>query len=176
MERDYDDGVKSDVMFFTGTEVEHTPAYAMKTLFVVGVHDASLIKAHAEANGCYHIYLGANQSFDPGSWTAGDHADSTAWDKMIRDVLELNMLVTLDFDAKHIEWVCEGCYCENDMFIPQISVKLPYIRLLNYNATLKIDDKDYGATNPGVWCHSVHDLMDRKVFTPWTKYMKDKPL
>ena len=39
MKRDYKDGVATDITFFTGVEIEHTPAYGMKTLFVVGVHD-----------------------------------------------------------------------------------------------------------------------------------------
>ena len=39
-----------------------------------------------------------------------------------------------------------------------------------------IDDKDFDATNPGVWCHSLHDLMDREKFTDWGKYGLDKVL
>jgi len=37
MKRDYTDGVKEDITYFTGVEIEHTPAYGMMTLFVVGV-------------------------------------------------------------------------------------------------------------------------------------------
>jgi hypothetical protein len=37
MDRDYKDGKESDVSFFFGREVEHTPAFGMHTLFVVGV-------------------------------------------------------------------------------------------------------------------------------------------
>jgi hypothetical protein len=56
-----------------------------------------------------------------------------------------------------------------------ISIKLPYIQQLGYNATIKLDDKDFAATNPGVWCHSVHTLMQRdQVFTGWDKYTKDE--
>ena len=55
-----------------------------------------------------------------------------------------------------------------------ISVKLPYINQLGYNATLKLDDRDFDATNPGVWCHSIHKLQDRSVFTDWSKYTKDQ--
>jgi hypothetical protein len=57
-----------------------------------------------------------------------------------------------------------------------ISVKMPYIRQLGYNATLKLDDKDFAATNPGVWCHSIHDLQNRDRFTDWSKYTKDETL
>ena len=61
-------------------------------------------------------------------------------------------------------------------FIPMISVKLPYIQQLGYNATIKLDDKDFNASNPGVWCHSLHDLKNRNVFTDWSKYTKDQIL
>jgi hypothetical protein len=57
-----------------------------------------------------------------------------------------------------------------------ISAKLPYLQQLGYNATIKIDDKDFQATNPGVWCHSVQSLIRRRVFTPWDHYTKDQPL
>jgi hypothetical protein len=177
MERDYENGeILSNVAFFTGMEVEKTPAYGMKTLFVVGVYPAEDIGLRAKAMGCSHIYLGANQSFDPGNWQNGGSPETDAWDAMIKGVLELGYLTTLDFDVRHVEWVCEGGYAENNMFIPQISVKIPYLSLLGYNTTLKIDDKGYNATNPGVWCHSLHDLMDRKKFTPWSKYKEDKPI
>ena len=54
MKRDYDSGVHEDVTFFIGTEVEHTPAYGMKTLFVVGVHDEQVIITLAKNNNCNH--------------------------------------------------------------------------------------------------------------------------
>ena len=41
MKRDYDTGTSdADVQYFVGDEIEHTPAYGMKTLFVSGVHDS----------------------------------------------------------------------------------------------------------------------------------------
>ena len=40
----------------------------------------------------------------------------------------------------------------------------------------EIDDKGFDASNPGVWCHSLHDLMDREKFTDWGKYGLDKIL
>jgi hypothetical protein len=56
-----------------------------------------------------------------------------------------------------------------------ISVKLPYIQQLGYNATIKLDDKDFAASNPGVWCHSLHSLTKREgVFTDWSKYTNDE--
>lgn len=167
MKRDYTTGSRDDVDFFTGIEVETTPAFNHKTLFVNGVQNIDTISYHIEAQNVSHVYLGANQSFD---------IPNDEWDNMIMSVLKTGILTTLDFDVKHIEWVAEGGYSEYDNFIPQISVKIPYIRLLNYNATLKIDDKDFKATNPGVWCHSLHELQSKNTFTSWNRYTKDIPL
>jgi len=57
-----------------------------------------------------------------------------------------------------------------------ISVKVPYLQQLGYNATVKIDDKDFDATNPGVWCHSLHALTNPANFTSWREYTKDEPV
>jgi hypothetical protein len=161
-----------NISFFTGIEVEKTPAFGQKTLFVVGKQNPKEILARALNNNCPHIYLGANMSFAP------DHtdADSAEWDHMIMSLVKAGVWTTLDFDVADVEWVLECGATEYNNFIPQISVKIPYISQLGYNATLKIDDKDFDATNPGVWVHSVHDLCDRKVFTDWTKYTKDETI
>ena len=39
MKRNYDNGVNENVYFFIGTEVEHTPQFGKKTLFVVGLQN-----------------------------------------------------------------------------------------------------------------------------------------
>ena len=67
-------------------------------------------------------------------------------------------------------------YNEYSNFISQISVKMPHIDQLNYNACIKIDDTDFKATNPGVWVHRVHDLKNTDRFTDWREYTKDKPI
>lgn len=175
MKRDYKDGVKTGVEFFIGTEVEHTPAFGRTTLFVTGIQPSVKIHELAVLHNCEHVYLGANQSFDPGDFL-NTTSKSDAWDRMIKEVLKLGILTTLDFDVKHVEWVLDGGYAEDDNFIPQISVKIPYLGQLRYNATIKIDDKDFKASNPGVWCHSLHSLLDRTVFTPWNNYTKDESL
>ena len=95
---------------------------------------------------------------------------------MIRPFLAKGYWCTLDIDVTATEGLLEGGLCESNNFIPMISVKLPYIQQLGYNATLKLDDKDFDATNPGVWCHSVHELQNRAVFTDWSKYAKDETL
>ena len=164
-------GHDDSVQFFTGTEVEHTPAYGKKTLFVVGVQTLDDIAAHLQ--GCEHIYFGANMSFPDYDTNARDWLD---WENMIKPFLTKGYLCTLDIDVGCVEGLLESGLCESNNFIPMISVKLPYIQQLGYNATLKLDDKDFDATNPGVWCHSVHELQNRAVFTDWSKYTKDETL
>jgi hypothetical protein len=160
-----------NVAFFTGTEVEHTPALGKKTLFVVGVQTSDDIAAHIQ--GCEHIYFGANQSFPNYDTDARGWLD---WENMIQPFLKAGYLCTLDIDVKCAEGLLESGLTEHHNFIPMISVKLPYIRQLGYNAVLKLDDQDFAATNPGVWCHSIHDLQNRDHFTDWSKYTKDETL
>jgi hypothetical protein len=166
-----------DTKFFVGTEVEHTPAYGMRTLFVVGVQDPTKIHANALAHNCEHIYFGANQSF-PSDGTA----NWKSWEDMIGTMLRSGLggdhcyMCTLDLDVGIVEDLLDGPLIEYHNFIPMLSVKLPYIKQLGYNATLKLDDKDFRASNPGVWCHNIHNLQDRSVFTDWSQYTKDETL
>ena len=160
------------VNFFVGKEVEHSPAFGRKTLFVVGIQDASVIMNMVKNNDCTHVYFGANQSFPNPEVNDGDTWHP--WETMVGDCLQNGFLCTLDLDVKSAEGLIEGPLIEYNNFIPMISVKLPYLQLLGYNAIIKLDDKDFAATNPGVWCHSLHDLKDRTKFTDWSKYPKDE--
>jgi len=167
MNRDYTTGTADNVQFFTGTEVEHTPAFGKLTLFVTGIHTVEEIAANLQ--GCEHIFFGANMSFNPQTLEEWDQ-----WQDMIQFFLEKGYLCSLDVPMSAVEEFNEGGLNEYDNFIPQISVRIPYIKLWNYNTMIKIDDKDFNATNPGVWTHSLHDLKDRSKFTEWSKYKNDK--
>jgi hypothetical protein len=39
-----------------------------------------------------------------------------------------------------------------------------------------LDDKDYKATNPGVWVHRLHELQTSSTFTDWDQYTNDDPV
>jgi hypothetical protein len=161
-----------EASFFIGTEVEHSPAYGMRTLFVVGVQDPVKIVGMAQKNNCEHVYFGANQSFpNPDINNSEVWRD---WESMIGACLMHGAWCTLDVDVQAAQGLLEGSLVDHSRFIPMISVKLPYTKLYNYNTTIKIDDKDFQATNPGVWCHSLHDLQNRAVFTDWSKYTQDE--
>jgi hypothetical protein len=169
MKRDYTSGIKDDVVFFIGNEVEHTPAYGMKTLFVTGVQPIDDIEQLIKENYIKHIFFGANHSFNPNGYD-----EHKQWEDMIMYFLDKDYLCSLDIPINQVEEFHDGGLCERDNFIPQIRVPIPYIKLWNYNTMLKIDDKDFKATNPGVWSHSLHKLMDRSVFTDWAQYKDDK--
>jgi hypothetical protein len=169
MERDYADGIGDDAIFFVGIEVENTPQKGAHTLFVVGVQDANRIHELAQKHVCRHIYLGANQSFDVDGATGWDR-----WDAMSVALLDLGYWVTLDFNLSHWTAVLGMRANGHPQFIPQVSVKLPNISAANYNTCIKIDDIGFKASNPGVWVHSLHDLIGRGEFTAWDSYGKDE--
>jgi hypothetical protein len=162
--------------FFIGTEVENSPAKDMLTLFVVGIQPTTNILEIAVRNNIRHIYLGANMSLH--GVANDDHNTWREWDRMMEALLEDSYIdyITVDLEASQVEGFLESRMSEESRVIPMISVKLPYTKLLNYNTTIKIDDKGFNQTNPGVWCHSLHDLMDRKTFTPWSAYQGDNPV
>ena len=153
MNRNYSDSVEKDIIFFVGNEVEHTPAYGMKTLFVTGIQTPHEIQKHYTDNNCEHIFFGANHSFNP----------DTDEDWIHKNIITRTMFKLLETGLQ-----------EYDNFIPQLRVPIPYVRQWNYNTMIKIDDKGFKQTNPGVWSHSLHELMDKKKFTDWTNYGLDK--
>ena len=179
MHRDYSSGTTHNVDFFIGKEVEHTPAYGMNTLFVVGVRSIDAIQRILDDKNALldaskhvrHIFFGANHSYNP-----NNNAEHKQWEDMILHFLKEDYLCSLDIPINQVEEFNDSGLCENDNFIPQIRVPIPYVSLWNYNTMIKIDDKDFKATNPGVWTHSLHDLKDRSKFTSWDKYKNDEIL
>ncbi len=175
MIRQYENGESGDVVFFRGTEVEKTPAYGLQTLFVTGLQNINTVQKHLVTED-KHIFFGANHSFNPRGQQEFKYSYYDDWEDMIQHFLDINYLCSLDIPINAAEDFLESGLVEYENFIPQIRIPLPYVKQWNYNTMLKIDDKDFKATNPGVWCHSLHDLMDREKFTDWTKYTLDKPV
>lgn len=158
-----------NVSFFFGKEVEKTPAFGKQTLFVVGVQSIDEIAEHLQ--GTEHIFFGANHSFYPQTPTEWDR-----WSAMIVHFLKLGYVCSLDIPVTHVEDFNDTCLCEYRNFIPQIRISIPYVKLWNYNTMIKIDDRDFDDTNPGVWTHSLHSLMSRRTFTDWDQYNEDSPV
>lgn len=171
--RNYSDGEHDKVELFVGREVEKSPAFGKRTLFVVGLRNSNEIVALAREENCEHVYFGANMSFNLDN---NDYEGWTNWERMIIDVMEAGFLATLDVEPTQLNGLLDGELIEHNRFIPMISVKLPYLKLLNYNTTIKIDDVGFDETNPGVWCWQLNELLDRKRFTSWDEYKNDRPL
>jgi len=169
MKRDYNSGEQDNVQFFTGVEVEHTSAFGMKTLFVTGVQTVEDIAANLQ--GCEHIFFGANHSFNPKEYDSWKQ-----WEDMIYFFLKKEYLCSLDIPINLAEEFLESGLNDDDNFIPQIRIPIPYLKLWNYNTMLKIDDKDFKATNPGVWSVPMGAITQRKYFTPWRNYKNDEVL
>lgn len=172
MKRIYTTGTAEGINFFIGREVEKTPAHGLLTLFVTGIHPVQTISEHLNHPvKPEHIFFGANHSFNP-----QNALEWQRWEDMIDYFLSREWTCSLDIPLSLAEQFLESGLNEHSNFIPQIRVPLPYAKLWNYNTTLKIDDKDFDATNAGVWVHSLHTLMDRETFTGWSEYKNDEPI
>ena len=156
---------RKNIVYFTGYEVEHTVCYGMRTLFVVGTPPVDEIVKRALDNEITHIYFGTSQSF---------RQRNRDWDLVILACLKKDFWVTLDFGVEHINDINSSDYSKYQKFVPMISVKLPNIKQLNPNATLKLDDVTWGATNTGVWTHQIQNLMTDQTYTDWSKYTQDQ--
>jgi len=155
--------------FFIGPEVEHTPAYSKKTLFVIGQQPIDEIVDLARQHKAPHIFMGADHSFETN--VAGDY-----WNKTITALLDRGFWVTLDYQAHEhfrvLKMLNPGIW-QSRMFVPLLSVRIPNIQTSSPNLTVKIDDIDFKATNPGVWCMHFHEVTDSNRFTDWVEYGTD---
>lgn len=160
--------------FFVGGEVEYTPAYSKRTLFVVGHQPASEIITNAREASVSHIFMGANHSFKT-------HEDlslvNTYWNDTILKLLVAGYLVTLEYEAHtHKDLLlilCQDIWASHN-FIPLLSVRIPNIETSNENLTIKLDDVGFDATNRGVWCMNYREITDSNRFTGWGEYKGDK--
>lgn len=168
MKRIYADGVRDDAKYFVALEVEQTPAFELQTLFLVGLDNPEEIIRRVVETNSKNVYFGTGTSFKPQS-----EEEVVEWDRIITEVLDQGYYATLDFDMWFAEAV-HGMKCsKHKNFIPMISVKLHSVMAFNKNATLKIDDVDFDATNPGVWCWKLTDLLDKNKMTHWAEYKND---
>lgn len=160
----------NSVAFFIGPEVEHTPAYSKKTLFVVGKQDTEAILKHAREHKVAHIFMGANHSFDASTPVA------PYWEDTIATLLDKGYWVSLDYPAHQHDIVLKSLSAgiwQSRIFVPLLSVRIPNIQMSSPNLTVKIDDNEFNGSNPGVWCMHFREVTDSNRFTDWTEYGTD---
>lgn len=173
------------VKFFVGPEIEQTPAFGKKTLFVVGLQELAVIDGLAKAHKTSHIFLSANRSFDglevsdKGVYQVVGEAGTTAasaWEAQIHALLDKGYMVSLDYPAhKHdmVLKVLNAGIWQSRNFVPILSVAVPHVSTSSKNLTVKIDDINFKATNPGVWCMHHTEVTDSNRFTDWQEYGDD---
>ena len=152
--------------FMIGTEVEKTPAYSLVTLFVQGFKSADEIISMCKNKNIYHVYLGANRSYN----------NIHDWDSLIAVLLERNLLVTLDYPAiHHNDLLISLSYniWQNGSFIPMATVDITNISF-SKNLTIKFDDPTL--VNPGVWCLHTDKIIKDHNFTSWDEYKNDETI
>jgi len=169
-----------NVKFFVGPEIEQTPAFNKKTLFVVGLQDTKQVEKLAREHKTPHIFLSANRSFDSvelknGVYMVNDTLASD-WEKQIHYLLDQGFMVSLDYPAhKHADVlkILNAGIWQSRNFVPVLSVAIPKVNTSSVNLTIKIDDVNFRATNPGVWCMNHHEITDSNRFTAWEEYGDD---
>lgn len=156
-----------DAVYYIGPEVEHTKAFSMKTLYVIGVRNQEQVVEFATEHKCKHIRLGCFGSFQK--------------NKRLIDKIELCMdsgfTTTLEAPSSAYEWLLENLR-ENIVaskdFILVLSVDVPSIDNGFTNLTLKISDPNEDKTNMGTWTYPKSELMDSNRFTSWEDHMTNE--
>ena len=158
-------------VFFIGPEVEHTPAFSKKTLFVVGKQDVEEIMSIAKQHKVPHIFMGANHSFNP---EEGD--PDLYWKNTVTKLLDKGFYVSIDYQA-HLHGIVLKMFSKGvwqcRTFVPLLHVRIPNLEDSSPNLTVKFDDVNFAATNRGVWCFHSHELTDSNKFTGWGEYGTD---
>ena len=167
MKRDYDTGVANGVDYFIGTEVENTPYKGLRTLFIavpLVPEIMSKVETLVKEHDIEHIYFGANHSL---RYTTSEHialfaAKFAEMPKTFDVHYGVTSLEDIDFLAGYLNTNVT------------MSVALPNVSKWE-NLSIKIDDSDFRASNPGVWVFQIDDL-PKDTFNDWEVYGTDKIL
>ncbi len=155
--------------FYVGPEVEKTPAFAKKTLFVVDLQDTTTVDRYARENKVQHISLGAHNSFDASHYTT---YFGKTWEDQITYLLDKGYWVTLNYPAhqhKTVLSMLNNGIWQSRLFVPVLSVNVPRLENSSPNLSIKMDDIS-GNNSPGVWTMHFTEVTDSNRFTDWNEY------
>ena len=144
------------VKYTIGAEVEHTPAFSKKTLFVEGLPSSIEVARIALAEKVQHV------RFSP---RTADHN----WDRLLTDVLDLGLWATLEYPAAFhpvFQLELSKGVLQSRRYVPLINVKLHDLAASGTNLSIKFESD----TNPGNWTLNCSDLMDSNKYTSWEDY------
>lgn len=143
--------------FLVATQTENTPTKGLNTLFVNGLQPREQIMAQALNNGCPHIYLGANNSFQISS----DQQWNT-WKDLVEKLVSDGIWTSLEFDIQYAQKVATMEVASNTNFVPVITVCVPETLGANYDTTMRfVPEADHTCS----WNHLLHSLKDSSTYT-----------
>lgn len=151
-----------EVVYAVGPEVEHTPVFSAKTLFVNGIRNVEQMTEFANVNVCKHVSLGAFNSFQK----------NKKWNDIIPELLATGLHVSLHYPAEAHDYllqILDHTIWGHPYFIPVVVIALSDIRDLNKNLMFKFGD-EVGGANLGVWSSPAREVLDSNRFTPWGDY------
>lgn len=175
MQRDYKDQTDvSGVKAFIGKEIERTHAYGLHTLFLDPSHlsNDEMIILIAETEGIEHVYLNANHYPIEDDLVFARYLDVLLYCESNTKIKAVTIEIQKPDKLEKFLPILDRF----NKILFNVSIKIPHVESYAHRIAIKIDDSDFKATNPGVWCHLVDDLIyhAEHAFTPWDHYKNDK--
>ena len=170
MNRTYENMVTNTAKMFVGVEVERTPYFGQRTLFVVGSpqDQIDLITKHADENECGHIFLGANHSYAPQSIQ-----EAVEWSMAI-SMLAQKYKISVDVGSNFLHYFRRSkAHLVKDVCL-QVRLEISDISEYNNLVMIKIDDSGFRHSNAGIWTTPLTTICSPANFTAWDEYNKDR--
>ncbi len=148
--------------FYIGPEVNQTPAFSKRTLFVEDFQDTKVIESTAREYKTPHISLAAKNTFSL----------EYEWNSQLTALLDRGFMVTLEYPAElHSRLMLDlsRSVMQSRNFVPLPRVDIKGMSTLNPNLTLKIDDE----SGDGVWAMHYHQIMDSNRYTASSEFQME---
>lgn len=146
------------VIYAMGPEVEYTPAFSLRTLYVHSVRAVSQILEQAEKYKCKHIKLGA----------FGTYQNNKLWNKLIPELISAGYQVTLEYPASSHEFLLEvldKSIWASSSFIPVATCELKQADSIK-NLVIKV----HGEVGTESYAKSAKEVLDSNRATHYSDY------
>jgi len=148
--------------FYVGPEVNQTPAFSKRTLFVEDFQNTKTIESTAREYKTPHISLAAKNSFSL----------EYNWDEQLTALLDRGFMVTLEYPVElhsRLMFNLSRGVLQSRNFVPLPRVHVDGMSTTNPNLTLKIDD----GSGDGVWAMHFHQVMDSNRYTAASEFQME---
>lgn len=174
MKRDYkDQDSVSGVKAFVGIEIENTQAKGLPTLFLdpSKLSNAEMIVMIVSNSHVRHIYLNANH------YPIEDDLYFGRFEEVLQYIEGRSSIDLVTVEIQNSQAIANLGKSYLDRFQKLIlNVSIPIKDAKNYanRISIKIDDVDFKATNPGVWVQPMSEILSTRNFTGWDHYKNDE--